>query len=345
MRYLGSKILLLDNIKQMIDRHMEGDEKTFCDLFSGTASVAKFFKQWYEVSSADLLYFSYVLQKAYIENDNIPSFQGLISSMGIFDPIHYLNNTNKAQLQSLAKEKRFFYNTYSPQGGRMYLKEENALRFDYMRNKIEEWHIDGLITDFEYYYLVACAIEGIPYISNISGTYGAFHKKWDKRVVKTYEMKKMSVISNGKKNKCFHGDGVKLLEHISGDILYLDPPYNHRQYNQNYHLLETAALYDFPEVKGITGQRAVRDGNSDFCSKRKALQSFEEVMKNANYRHVILSYSTEGLMAVDEIENIMKKYGKEETFDKMEIPYTRYKSKEQEQKFPLKELIFYIKKE
>ena len=67
MRYIGCKTLLLDNIKAVIDENTIGVE-TFCDIFSGTATVARYFKKWYKIISNDNLYFSYVLQKGTIAN-------------------------------------------------------------------------------------------------------------------------------------------------------------------------------------------------------------------------------------------------------------------------------------
>ncbi len=81
----------------------------------------------------------------------------------------------------------------------MYLTEENALRIDYIRNKIEEWLNEKVISKLEYFYLLSCLIEGIPYVSNISGTYGAFLKKWDKRAYKKFEVYRLEVIKNNKK--------------------------------------------------------------------------------------------------------------------------------------------------
>jgi len=134
----------------------------------------------------------------------------------------------------------------------MYINDDNALRIDYTRNVIEEWRNKGYLSDVEYFYLVASVIEGIPFVSNISGTYGAFHKKWDKRTFKKFQLIELDVIENGRANKSYHQDSIKLLKDISGDILYVDPPYNERQYLPNYHLLETAAKYDNPKLKGVT---------------------------------------------------------------------------------------------
>lgn len=343
MRFIGCKTLLLDNIKEVIDENVK-DAKTFCDIFSGTATVARYFKQWYEVYSNDILYFSYVLQKGTIENDDIPRFVKLRETYNIYDPINYFNSLSEEKMEILPQEKRFFQNTYAPIGGRMYINDENALRIDYARITVEDWRKKDIISENEYYYLVACIIEGIPFVSNISGTYGAFHKKWERRSFKKYELFRLDVTKNGKINRCFNQDGVELVKSISGDILYIDPPYNGRQYLPNYHVLETAAKYDYPKVRGVTAQRPYENNKSLFCLKNKVIEVFDELIKNAQFKHIILSYSTDGLMKVNEIEEVMKKYGRAETFKIYWIPYRRYKSRQQADKEELKEMLVYIEK-
>ena len=342
MRFIGCKTLLLDKIKEVIDENVH-DASTFCDIFSGTSVVSRYFKQWYEITSNDILYFSYILQRATVENDAIPSFSNL-KPLGIIDPVQYLNEMNISEMEILEQEKRFFQNTYAPKGGRMYVNDENALRIDYARNTVENWHELNLINDDEYYYLVACIVEGIPFVSNISGTYGAFHKEWERRSYKKFELFRLDVLTNGKNNRSFNEDGVELLKRIAGDILYIDPPYNGRQYLPNYHVLETAAKYDFPEVRGITAQRPYENNKSDFCLKGKVIEAFSNLMENADYEHIILSYSTDGLMCVKDIEAIMKKYGIAQTFKIYEIPHRRYKSRTQGEKDELKELLVYVRK-
>ena len=344
MRFIGCKTLLLDRIKEIIDRRAP-KAKTFCDIFSGTATVARYFKQWYEVTSNDLLFFSYVLQKGTVETDTSPDFNGL-KCIGIDDPIDYFNNLTDDNLESLPRERRFFQNTYAPTGGRMYLNDKNALRIDYARNTVEDWKNTKRITDSEYYYLVASIIEGIPFVSNISGTYGAFHKKWERRSYKKFELFRLRITTNNKNNRCYNEDGVNLVKKISGDILYIDPPYNARQYLPNYHVLETAAKYDFPEVKGVTAQRANDNCKSKFCQKTNVVSAFDELIKNAKFQHIILSYSTDGLMNINKIEAIMKEYGKPGTFEISRNPYRRFKSNSNSKLVGnLSELLIYVEKE
>lgn len=343
MRFIGCKTLLLNNIKEVIDEKVS-NAKSFCDIFSGTATVARYFKQWYEVYSNDLLYFSFALQKGTIENDSIPTFNKLKKVKGIFEPIDYFNNMKANDMETLEKKRRFFQNTYAPTGGCMYITDENALRIDYARNTVEDWKNEELITENEYFYLIACIVEGIPFVSNISGTYGAFHKNWESRSFKKYELFKLDVYSNGKNNKSYNTDGVELVRNITGDILYIDPPYNSRQYLPNYHVLETAAKYDFPEVRGITAQRPYENKKSEFCSKSKVIDAFKNLIKQAKFKHIILSYSTDGLMSIEDIENVMKIYGKSETFTIYRIPYRRYKSRNLTKNDRLNELLIYIEK-
>ena len=77
----------------------------------------------------------------------------------------------------------FVSNNYAPSENctRMYFTLENANRIDFAREQIEFWKNQGAITESEYYYLLAGLIEGVPYVSNTTGTYGAYLKDWDKR--------------------------------------------------------------------------------------------------------------------------------------------------------------------
>ena len=342
MRFIGSKNLLLENINNVIEENIKSAD-VFCDIFSGTTAVANYFKKDYKIISNDLLYFSYVIQKATIENNIILKFNNIPK---ISNPIEFFNSLTDSELEKIPINKRFFQNNYSSIGNRMYLTENNALRIDYARNKVEEWYNKGYISRNEYYYLVASIVEGIPFVSNISGTYGAYHKKWDKRAFKKFELKPLIVINNKRKNKCYNIDGIKLLDKISGDILYIDPPYNERQYLPNYHLLETAAKYDSPIIKGVTGQREYTEKEkSNFCNKTKAIVALEEMIRKAKFKHIILSYSNEGIMKIEDIEHIMKKYGIIKTYKLYTIPYRRFKSHDQKNKKELSELLFYIKKD
>ena len=336
MRYIGSKKLLLGDIERVIDENVK-DAETFCDIFSGTVCVGDYFKKKYKVITNDLLYFSYCIQRAIIENNTVPRFEKLG-----FNPVEYFNNLSEDEQNNLPKEKKFCVNNFSPRGNRMYLTEKNALKIDFIRNKIEGWRGKSLINESEYYYLLAVLIEAIPFVSNISGTYGAYNKFWDKRSLKDLILKDIDIFDNGKENRAYNLDGNELIKQLSGDILYIDPPYNKRQYSSNYHLLETVAKYDNPILKGVTGLRE-NETKSGYCKKNTVIKSFEDLIQNAKFKHIIVSYSTDGLMGINDIKDVLTKYGT--GYKLYEIDYRRFKSRGKcNQDGKLKELIFYIKK-
>ena len=343
MRYIGNKTNLLENINQVIKDNCQGDENSFCDLFSGTASVARYFKNRYRIISNDLLYFSYILQKATISNNEIPKFEKLKKELKIENILDYLETVDIKD----KKYKSFIYDNYSPNKKceRMYLTPENAKRIDFIRNTIEKWKKEKLINENEYFYLLASLVEGVPFVSNITGTYGAYLKTWDKRAFKNFEMIRLNVINNYENNECYREDANKLIKKISGDILYIDPPYNSRQYLPNYHLLETIARYDEPEINGKTGIRKYDKEKSNYCIKSKVYDELEELISNAKFKHIIMSYNQDGLLKKEEIEQIFKKYGDKSTYKLYQIPYKQYQNKLTKNAENHYEYIFYIKKE
>lgn len=115
----------------------------------------------------------------------------------------------------------------------------------------------------------------------------------------------------------------QLIKKIEGDVLYLDPPYNHRQYATNYHLLETIAKYDNPKIHGKTGLRNYDNQKSVYCSRAKVKSAFKNLITNARVKYIFLSYNNEGLMTADDIREIMSLRGRYGYFTKS---YGRFKA-------------------
>ncbi|PAF53678.1 hypothetical protein BKH42_05000 [Helicobacter sp. 13S00482-2] len=342
MRYIGSKVLLLEEIEKII-KNKKLNVKSFCDIFSGTSIVGRYFKKDFQIISNDFLYFSFVLQKATIQNDCYPTFQNIKKNLHreLFD---YLQNTN-IQPNHLTNEP-FIYKNYSPNkySKRQYFSNQNALRIDFIRQTIQEWKNKDFLNENEYFYLLASLLESIPFISNIAGTYGAYLKYWDKRALKKLELPQLEIVENKKNNQCFNKNSNELIREISGDMLYIDPPYNSRQYAPNYHILETVAKYDNPKIYGKSGMRPYGDKKSDYCIKNKALNMLSDLIENANFKYILLSYSNEGIMNINEIENVLKQFGKEGSYELIKIPYRRYKHISKKIEHNLHELLFYIEK-
>lgn len=331
MRFIGNKENLVSRIHQIIEsKHIRGN--SFFDFFAGTASVGKYFKKLdYQIYSSDLLYFSYVLQKAYIENNQDVTFKELLNKIKIQKSSLFSNPLEVVvdYLNTIESKEGFIFQNYTPTGTshlekpRMYFTDENGKIIDAIRQQIEEWKLEDIINDNEYFVLLACLIETVPFYANISGVYAAFQKKWDPRAIKRMVLRPIIFVLNNTENKVFNEDSVNLISQIETDILYLDPPYNHRQYAPNYHLLETIAKYDNPEIKGVAGLRDYANQKSKFCNKRTALQELHTIAKDAKFSTLILSYNTEGTMPKDSILEVLNNLG---NTDLVEFDYLRFKS-------------------
>ena len=339
MRFIGSKTNLLPELESFIGSHAPSNG-TFCDIFSGTGAVARHFKSKYRIISNDVMRFSHVLQSASIELGTIPTFDRL-SGTGIEDPIDYLNTAEIYHHRS-----PFITNNYAPSEGcdRRYLSTDNARRIDFIRQQLDIWREQDLVSYLEFNYLLACLIEAVPYVSNIAGTYGAYLKHWDNRALKRIELKNFTIEQNVGANESFNEKSEFLIERIEGDILYLDPPYNSRQYLPNYHLLETIACYDYPEISGKTGMRTYTEQKSKFCSKRSVASAFEEIITKAKFQHIFISYSSEGLMSREDLLELLQRYSTDGKVGIKEIPYRRYKHTKTDKPSNLFEYIFHMRK-
>ena len=331
MRFIGNKENLLDKIDDIFNSYnIKG--QSFFDFFSGTTNVARYYKKKnYEIYSSDLLYLSYCLQKAYIENNAPPEFEQILSRLDfpqatlLSSPLDLIVD----YLNQLPGREGFIYQNYTPAGTatlpqpRMYFSDENGKRIDAIRQTIENWRTGALITELEYFILLACLIETVPFYANISGVYAAFQKKWDPRAVKRLTLRPIDIITNSHQNHAYNTDSTLLCNSVSTDILYLDPPYNERQYAPNYHLLETIARYDQPIIKGVTGMRNYEGQKSSFCNAQSAINTLDYIARHAQYRYLALSYNSEGIMPEKEIIAVLSQFGK---VSLEQFQYSRFKS-------------------
>jgi len=314
MQYLGSKKTLLPFIEKNILQTIKTDLKslTFCDLFAGTGIVGNSFKPLVKkVIANDIEYYSYVLNRRHLSNYNS----------------NFVNFFIEA-LSELKGIEGFIFNEYSCGGkaGRMYFSSENGKRIDAICLKIREWKNENTINNDEFYFLLASLLESADKVANTTSVYSAYLKKLKPTAQKSLVLNNQATLKLWQhkkefKHQVFNEDANTLIRKISGDILYLDPPYNGRQYGANYHLLNTIALYKSFIPKGKTGQREYY--KSKFCKKAEVKTVLRELIKNAQFKYIFLSYNNEGLVSCEEIQKIMSEYGK---YKVVSIPYKRYKS-------------------
>lgn len=336
MNYIGSKLSLLGFLEESINKVVDKDCDIFCDLFAGTGIVGSYFKKrGYKVIANDIQYYSYVLNRHYIGNHKELHFAGLAKDVPSLKGIEIKNRKDFVcdYLSNLKGVKGFIYKNYclggteDKQESRQYFSNENGMRCDAIRQKIENWKDRRLISDDEYYFLIASLIESIDKYANTASVYGAFLKKLKKTAQNNFILKSANLIINDQDHDVFNEDINSVVGKISGDILYLDPPYNQRQYATNYHMLETIAKYDSPEIYGKTGLRKYQKQKSRYCSRMQVKEAFKDLILKARSRYIFLSYNNEGLMTLKDIQEIMSLRGKYGNFTK---EYNRFKADKSE---------------
>ena len=336
MNYIGSKLSLLEFLEESINKVVDKNCHTFCDLFAGTGIVGRYFKKkGYKIFANDIQYYSYVLNRHYIGNHKELIFSNLIKELPelknikLEDRKFFVCN----YLSNIKGLKGFIYKNYCPEGTRnmkekrQYFSNENGMRCDAIRQKIEKWKKEKIISNDEYYFLITSLVESIDKYANTASVYGAFLKKIKKSAQNNLILKPAELIINEQEHEVFNEDINKVVGKIEGDILYLDPPYNQRQYATNYHMLETIAKYDNPKIHGKTGLREYQSQKSLYCSRTQVKRAFKDLILKARARYIFLSYNNEGLMTLDDIKEIMSLRGKYGNFTK---DYNRFKADKSE---------------
>ena len=306
MRYIGCKQKLLPSIMATIDKLLP-EPGIVIDAFAGTGTVSERFKANHTVIASDLLLSSVILTQCKIcMNKDSLSF----SVESVFET-----------LNQLAPVEGFIWNTYTPKGNRMYFTEQNGKKIDAILQCVSEWKHSKRITEIEYTFLIGCLLECVSLVANTAGTYGAYNKKWDPRAEKPLVLFNPFALEGSELNEVYHCDAATLVGQQECDVLYMDPPYNARQYGSYYHVLETIARNDKPAVHGVTGMRDWSDTKSKFCMPKDVAEELEKIVKASKARYIVMSYNNEGLLEKQTILNILNKYGAVEC---EEIPYDRY---------------------
>jgi adenine-specific DNA-methyltransferase len=246
------------------------------------------------------------------------------------------------KLNDLKSVEGFISANYGEGGseGRLYFSKANAMKIDSIRLEIERLFKRGEINREMYYYLIASLIKSADKVANTASVFGAYLKKLKASALKELDLVGLTVKCKGKEPKIFNEDSNKLIENIHGDVLYLDPPYNTRQYGANYHLLTTIAKYDRFTPKGKTGLREYQKSN--WCYKRKVANELEELIKKAQFRYIFLSYNNEGLLKSNEIKEILSKHG---SYSFKEWQYDRFQSQKDAGNSKVTEFLHILKKD
>jgi adenine-specific DNA-methyltransferase len=343
VRYIGNKTRLLPFLLSTIAK-LDPTSKTAHDAFSGTAAVGRALKEaGWRVTSSDLMTYSYVFQRAYVVARRSPSFAALRAGdaelrRAYRSPAFRKSVASRGALGAVGEfltrwiepERGFMGAHFAPAGGRMYFTQENADRIDGIRRRLHEWWSSGLIDDDAYYVLLASLIEGADRVANTAGVYAAFMKRWQANARRALSLRP-EIPQRGPPGASAHRVDATSVAGATGDIelIYIDPPYNARQYSGYYHVPEIIARGWFdgaPVLRGKTGLAGGSDQQSDWCSARKAGAALGELLRATGARHALVSYNSEGLLSERDLSDVLAQASKFGTVKRYSRAYRRYRS-------------------
>ncbi len=223
-----------------------------------------------------------------------------------------------ARLNALQPLEGFIWKQYSPASRshcsveRRYFSETNAGCIDAIRSIIRNWRCKRDLSEVEERLLIADLLAAMNKVANIAGTYGCFLSKWTPQSRNELRLQPR-ILKALPTDVTVTANEVSTLEVRAQDLVYLDPPYTKRQYASYYHIPETVAFGDEPAVEGVSGLRPWKDKASPFCYKRRALGALTGLIDGLASNRILLSYSAEGHIDIDDLHCELEKHGSVQT--------------------------------
>lgn len=316
-RYLGNKYKLLPFIKGVVERECQ-NVHTVADIFAGTGAVASAFTDRKLITN-DNMYSNYICHVAWFDSEPY-------SKEKIIRIIREYNEKKVAEDNYMSQN---FANTY--------FDLEDCRKIGFIREDIEKKYRFGEINKRERALLITSLLYGIDKIANTCGHYDAYRKgvTYEKHLELGVPEPEENLNEN---NVCFHMDANEIAGRLDVDLVYIDPPYNSRQYCDAYHLLENVACWEKPQVFGVARKMDRSGLKSDYCTKR-ATRAFEELIRSVHARYILLSYNnmaekgngrSNAKISDEDILRILGKKGKVKVFSEDYKAFSTGKSDIQE---------------
>lgn len=313
-RYLGNKYKLLPFIAHVVNEECH-DFNNVADIFAGTGAVSSIFADK-EIITNDLMYSNYISNFAWFGAQ-------AYNPEKIIDYIVRYNSLKKLCSNYMTEN---FADTY--------FSKKDCTKIGFIREDIEESYKSSQINARERALLITSLLYSMDKIAATCGHYDAYRKaaKFDS----VLELRvPLAEVNNNVANQCFNEDANNLVKRIEADLVYIDPPYNSRQYCDSYHLLENVARWEKPAVFGVAKKMDRTGMKSQYCSSN-ATRVFETLINDIKANYILLSYNnmadkgcsrSNAKISDEEIFRILKAKGKVKVFEENYKAFTTGKSK------------------
>jgi adenine-specific DNA-methyltransferase len=268
-RYLGNKYKLLPFIASAVAENCEG-VTTVADIFAGTGAVASAFTD-----------------RQLITNDNL--YSNYICHLAWFSPQSYSKEKIEGLVALYNDIKVTSDNYMSDNFADTFFSRVDCRKIGFIREDIEKRFSKKEINERERALLITSLLYAADKIANTCGHYDAFRQGIElERHLELSVPVPTDNLNAG--NVCYNENTNELIKRITADLVYIDPPYNSRQYCDAYHLLENIARWEKPSVSGVARKMDRKKLKSDYCTN-KAAAAFENLIRSINARYIMLSYN------------------------------------------------------
>lgn len=268
-RYLGNKYKLLPFIIKVVNENCQGIG-VFADLFAGTGAVSSAFPDKTIITN-DILYSNYIAHLAWFGSQKFDTEK--IKSI--------ITEYNLIQTDELNYMSENFADTF--------FSRKDCSKIGVIREDIEQKYHAKKINERERALLITSLLYAMDKIANTCGHYDSYRQGVD--FVKHIELYYPNASNNNKEGNCCYNEDInRVAGEIEADMVYLDPPYNSRQYSDAYHLLENVARWEKPYVKGVARKMDRKGIKSRYCTQ-EATESFADLVEHLHCRYILLSYN------------------------------------------------------
>lgn len=338
--YIGNKRKLLGLIgRAMKAAAPEAQTNCFVDLFAGTGVVSRFARQsGLQVLANDWEPYSEIINRCYLEIAQEPVFFGKQSYADVLAMLNALPPREDWITRHLCPRDD---DAFDVARDRMFYMRKNGQRIDAIRHQIGQWEQAGDLSPHQKAALLAPLLYQACYNANTSGVFKGFHNGWGGqtgtalyRIKGDLALRPARFIDTKQPATVTRKDAAELAGEIpEAAFVYLDPPYNQHPYGANYHVLNSIALWDKPEVPPqITGRGNKSAIRTDWRTERRSAYNYasEAAQAYAGLLHtlavragwVATSYSTDGTIPLRELIAANCEVGAPQIFTQ---PYKRYR--------------------
>lgn len=312
-RYLGNKYKLLPFITGVVSDECP-DITSIADIFAGTGAVSSAFTNKVIITN-DLMYSNYICNYAWFGAEEYDP-QIIIDCVVRYNALTDL-------------EDNYMTDNFAD----TYFSRDDCAKIGYIREDIEVLYKKGDIHTRERAILITSLLYAMDKIANTCGHYDAYRKgvEFDKSLELYVPMANRQ---NNPNNQCFNMDSNELVKNIEADLVYIDPPYNSRQYCDAYHLLENVARWEKPEVFGVARKMDRSTMKSKYCTQ-SATEAFEQLIGDIKAKYILLSYNnmaekgndrSNAKISDQDIMRILEKKGEVKVFSESYKAFTTGKS-------------------